>query len=117
MQPIYGIGLIVSILLGVLTLEFSRRDKLTRNGFFLWLTISIGLAFFSLLPTSLRWLTSLLRMRYTYVLTSTIGIFVLLIVNLYAYSKFNENKRKIKFLAQELALRKAEKEEVHQKTK
>ncbi|NIQ04408.1 MAG: DUF2304 domain-containing protein [Candidatus Korarchaeota archaeon] len=108
MQPINTVGLAVSVLLFLLTLEFSRRGKLSRDGFFLWVTISIGLAFFSLLPTSLRWITNLLRMRYTYILSFTIGMFTLLIINLYAYSKINENRRKITRLAQEFALRKAE---------
>lgn len=108
MRLIFWVGFLTSLALLFLTIEFSRRDKLSRNGFFIWLSISFGLAFFSLLPTVLRGLTELVGLRFTYVFASTVGIFILLFLVIYAYSQINENRERIKELTQKIALQNAE---------
>lgn len=110
MRLIFWVGFLTSLVLLVLTIELSRRDKLGRSSFFIWLSMSFGLAFFSLLPTILRGLTELFGLRRTYVFGSTVGIFILLFLNIYAYSRINENRKKIKQLAQEIALQNADSE-------
>lgn len=108
MRLIFWVGFLTSLALLFLTIEFSRRDKLSRNGFFIWLSISFGLAFFSLLPTVLRGLTELVGLKFTYVFASTVGIFILLFLVIYAYSQINENRERIKELTQKIALQNAE---------
>lgn len=108
MDIIFITGFIVAVILLILTIEFSRRDKLNRREFFIWLALSTGLAFFSLLPSFLKWVTSLFGIGFAGTFVSVVGIFVLLILNIYTFSEINENSRKIKKLAQEIALLKAE---------
>jgi hypothetical protein len=104
MRLIFLIGLAASLGILALVIEFSRRDLLDRNSFFIGLTASIGLGFFSVMPEFLRIVTRLLNLEYTYVLTSTVGILALLILNVYTLARLVGTQRKLNNLAQEVAI-------------
>lgn len=104
MKLIFLIGLLVSVVIFGLVIEFSRRDLLDRNTFFIGLTASIGLGFFSLMPEVLRMIAGILNIQYTYVLTSTAGILTLLILNVYTLARLVGTQRKLNNLAQEVAI-------------
>jgi hypothetical protein len=104
MRLIFLISLATSLGILALVIEFSRRDLLDRNSFFIGLTVSIGLGFFSVMPEILRITASLLNIQYTYVLTSTVGILALLILNVYTLARLVGTQRKLNELAQEVAI-------------
>jgi hypothetical protein len=104
MRLIFLIGLAASLGILALVIEFSRRDLLDRNSFFIGLTASIGLGFFSVMPEILRMIATLLNIQYTYVLTSTVGILALLILNVYTLARLVGTQRKLNNLAQEVAI-------------
>jgi len=105
MRLIFFLGLLFSVIVLGLVVELSRRDVLDRTSFFIGLTASIGLGLFSLIPELLRAITSLLNLEYTYVLTSTAGIILLLIMNIYTLARLVGTQRKLNNLAQEVALK------------
>lgn len=105
MRLVYYLGVLASLGLILLIVELSRRDKLDRQSFFVGLSFALGIGFFSLLPESLRFLSSLFNVRYTYVFTSTLGLLTLLFLNLYTLSKVSEQKERINELSQKTALK------------
>lgn len=104
MRLIFWIGVGAAAALFLTVIEMSRRDALDRQSFFIWASISIGLAVVSLLPNILRYFTNLLGMDYTYVFTFTGGILGLLALNIYTLAKVSRNRRDLNDLSQEVSL-------------
>lgn len=104
MRLIFLIGVLASVGLFALIVEFSRRDLLDRTSFFIGLTAAIGIGFFSLMPGIMRSISDILGVEYTYVFTSTAGILTLLGLNIYTLARLVGTQRRLNNLSQEVAL-------------
>jgi hypothetical protein len=99
-------ALVIGIGIFVMIIEMVRRRRLGEEYSFLWLLIGGGIVVLVLWQGLLEWITHLIGAMAQTTTIFIFGIVVVILINLYYSVKITELNRKVRELAQQIALSK-----------